>query len=343
MDYFYAQVEERENPALKTKPIGVGGTSSRRGILCTSNYIARRYGVKSAMPTFKALDLCPDLVLIKPNFKLYKKASDEVFKIFHEYTDMVEGISLDEAYLDVTDVDKCHNSATLIAKEIKEKIYKRTGLTASAGVSYNKLLSKIASEYNKPNALLTITPEHAPDFIKTLPVNSINGVGKKTNEKMKSLGLYTFEDLQRKSLHELEHHFGSYGLSLKNYAQGIDHREVKKERERKSLSCERTLFENLDNSIQMNSHIIDIHEEMVRRLKSYSHRQIKSIFVKLKFSDFTQTTIETQSYDFDIEKYLKLMNERYSEHLRPIRLIGVGVKFHRDTQFSRQLYLPCCA
>ena len=343
MDYFYAQVEERERPELKTKPIGVGGTSSRRGILCTANYIARRYGVRSAMPTFKAVELCPDLVLIKPNFKLYKEASEEIFKIFHEYTDRVEGISLDEAYLDVTDVKLCSNSATLIAKEIKEKIYKRTGLTASAGVSYNKLLAKIASEYNKPNALLTITPQNAPGFIYNLPVNSINGVGKKTNEKMKTLGIHTFGDLQKLSLHELEYHFGSYAISLKNYSMGIDHREVRKERERKSLSCERTLMDNIGDIVQMNSQIIDIHEEMKSRLEKHSHRQIKSIFVKLKFSDFTQTTIETQSYDFDLEKYLHLMRERYSEHLRPIRLIGVGVKFHPDIQFSRQLYLPCCA
>lgn len=343
MDYFYAQVEERENPKLKTQPIGVGGTSSRRGILCTANYIARRYGVRSAMPTFKAIELCPNLVLIKPKFSLYQEASEKVFKIFHEYTDRVEGISLDEAYLDVTEVEKCSNSATLMAKEIKERIYKETQLTASAGVSYNKLISKIASEYNKPNALLTITPEMAPKFIDNLPVNSINGVGKKTYERMRKLGIFTFGDLQKMNLHDLEHYFGSYGLSLKNYSFGIDHREVKKERERKSLSCERTMMENLDNVIQMNSYIIDIHAEMLRRLEKYSHRQIKSIFVKLKFSDFTQTTIETQSASNEIEKYLELMKERFSQHLKPIRLIGVGVKFHRDIQFSKQLYLPCCA
>ena len=343
MDYFYAQVEERENPKLKTLPIGVGGTSSRRGILCTANYIARRYGVRSAMPTFKALELCPNLVLIKPKFSLYKEASEKVFKIFHDYTDRVEGISLDEAYLDVTEVEKCSNSATLMAKEIKERILKETKLTASAGVSYNKLISKIASEYNKPNALLTITPEMVPNFIENLPVNSINGVGKKTYERMKKLGLYTFGDLQAMNQQDLEHYFGSWGLNLKNYAHGIDHREVKKERERKSLSCERTMMENLDNVIHMNSYIIDIHAEMLKRLEKHSHRQIKSIFVKLKFSDFTQTTIETQSPTFEIEKYLELMKERFSQHLKPIRLIGVGVKFQPDIQFSKQLFLPCCA
>jgi len=343
MDYFYAQVEEREKPALKSKPVGVGGTSSRRGILCTCNYIARKYGVRGAMPTFKATALCPNLVLVKPNFQLYKEASSEIFDIFSQYTDVVEGISLDEAYLDVTNVSKLHNSGTLIAREIKEKIYKRTELTASAGISFNKLFSKIASEFNKPNGLLTITPEMAPDFMKPLEVNLINGVGKKTYEKMLGLGIKTFFDLQKLSVFELEHHFGSYGRTLHHYAYGIDHREVHNSRERKSLSVERTLMENITTDQNLKSYIIDVHDEMTRRLQNHLERKIKTIFIKIKFHDFTQITMEIGSNSNEIEKYFSLLENKFNEFNKPIRLVGAGVKFHSEMNTTSQLYLPCCA
>jgi DNA polymerase-4 len=343
MDYFYAQVEEREKPLLKLKPVGVGGTSSRRGILCTCNYIARKFGVRSAMATFEAVKRCPDIVLIKPNFTLYKEASEKIFEIFNEYTDIIEGISLDEAYLDVTEVSKLHNSGTLIAKDIKQKILKETGLTASAGISYNKLFSKIASEFNKPNGLLTITPEMALEFSRKLPINLINGVGKKTYEKMKELNLYTFEDLQKLSILDCEHYFGSYGRTLFNFANGIDLREVKNSRERKSLSVERTFMKNFNNLIEMNSQVIEIHNEMLRRLDKHKHRKVKTIFIKLKFHDFTQTTMEVASASFELEKFLKLLEEKYSDVCKSVRLIGLGVKFHPDEQYSQQLYLPCCA
>jgi DNA polymerase-4 len=343
MDYFYAQVEEREKPALKSRPVGVGGTSSRRGILCTCNYVARKYGVRSAMATFEAVRRCPDIILIKPNFHLYQEASEKIFNIFSQYTDVVEGISLDEAYLDVTNVSKLHNSATLIAKEIKLKILKETGLTASAGISYNKLFSKIASEFNKPNGLLTITPEMAKDFSRDLPINLINGVGKKTYQKMKELNLYTFKDVQKLSILECEHYFGSYGRSLFNYAHGVDHREVQNSRERKSLSVERTFMKNFNNLIEMNSQVIDIHNEMIRRLEKHKHRKVKTIFIKLKFHDFTQTTMEISSNSYEIEKFLKLLEEKYTDVCKSVRLIGVGVKFQPDEHFSKQLFLPCCA
>lgn len=340
MDYFYAQVEERDNPKLKDVPVGIGG--GKRGVLCTSNYVARKYGVKSAMPTFMALNKCPDLVLVRPNFKKYKEASQEIFKIFTEFTEKVEGLSLDEAYLDVTECKLHNNSATLIAKDIKDRIYRRTGLTASAGVSYNKLLAKIASDLNKPNGLFTLSPHGCEEVIKGLSVNKIWGVGAKTSEKMKNLNIHTFGDLQGFSKLELEEHFGSFGPSLYLYARGIDFREVKKERERKSLSVESTFRENIEEPERIEAHLDTIYEEMVGRLERHSDRAIKTIHVKLKYANFNQTTIEESFEELSVEKFKTLFRKRFSEKPLPLRLVGVGVKFHSDARFSRQLLLPCC-
>ena len=340
MDYFYAQVEERDNPKLKNLPVGIGG--GKRGVLCTSNYIARKYGVRSAMPTFMALNKCPELVLVRPDFKKYKEASKEIFKIFHEFTDKVEGLSLDEAYLDVTDCNLHGNSATLIAKEIKSRIYRKTGLTASAGVSYNKLLAKISSDLNKPNGLFTLSPLGCDEVIKSLSVNKIWGVGAKTFEKMKSLNIFTFGDLQKFSKLELEEHFGSFGPSLYLYCRGVDFREVKTERERKSLSVETTFRENIDELDRLEGHLEVILEEMAGRLERHSDRSIKTIFVKLKYADFTQTTIEEPFKVLEPDMFKKLLQKRFKEKPGPLRLLGAGVKFHSDVRFSQQLLLPCC-
>ncbi|MCO4756327.1 MAG: DNA polymerase IV [Bacteriovoracaceae bacterium] len=340
MDYFYAQVEERDNPALKNLPVGIGG--GKRGVLCTSNYVARKYGVKSAMPTFMALNKCPDLVLVRPNFQKYKDASAKIFEVFHEFTDKVEGLSLDEAYLDVTECSKHNNSATLIAKEIKQKIFERTGLTGSAGVSYNKLLAKISSDLNKPNGLFTLGPHGHDEVIKSFPVTKIWGVGAKTAKKMKSLGIVSFGDLQTFSKLELEEHFGSFGPSLYLYSRGIDFREVKTERERKSLSVENTFFEDIDDYQRLEGYLEKVVEEMTARLERHKDRAFKTIYVKLKHSDFTQTTIEEPYESLDIEKFKNLFRRRFNERRAPLRLIGAGVKFHSDARFSKQLILPCC-
>lgn len=340
MDYFYAQVEERDNPSLKTLPVGIGG--GKRGVLCTANYVARRYGVRSAMPTFMALQKCPDIVLVKPNFYKYKEASSEVFDIFHQYTDKVEGLSLDEAYLDVTDCDRNKNSATLIAKEIKERVLKRTGLTGSAGVSYNKLLAKISSDLNKPNGLFTLAPQTAGEIIKKFPVTKISGVGAKTAERMSNLGITTFGDLQALSKLDLEEHFGSFGPSLFLYSRGIDHRQVKPERERKSLSVERTFFENIADKKQLGGYLERIFEEMVGRLQKHQERGLKTIFIKIKYGDFTQTTIEEPFEALELERFQSLFERRFDERPEAARLLGAGVKFHSDARFSSQLILPCC-
>ena len=339
MDYFFAQVEERDNPSLKTRPVAVGGSKEGRGVLCTANYVARKFGVRSAMPTFQAQRLCPDLVLIRPNGQKYREASEAIFDVFYEYTDLVQGISCDEAYLDVTGIEKCFGSATLMAMEIKNKIFKRTGLTGSAGVSCNKLLAKISSELNKPNGLVLIKPECLEEKVKDFPVGWIQGVGKVTNDFMKRLGIKTFGDLQRYAIPELVHYFGKFGPSLYEYARGIDHRDVYIDRERKSLSVENTYSEDLTDIEIIKGRLESCYEEMTKRLKRHEDRLIRGIFVKIKYSDFTQTTIEEKRMLYSFNDFVDLFLKRYHNRMDPIRLLGLGVRFDcgEESQLSFEL------
>lgn len=338
MDYFFAQVEIRDNPSLRGRPVAVGGDSSRRGVLCTCNYEARRYGIHSAMPTFIAREKCPDLILLRPSFKKYKEASQAIFKIFNDYTATVQGVSLDEAYLDVTQSGKHYNSATLIAKEIKKRIYEETGLTSSAGVSYNKLLAKIASDLNKPNGLTLFTPDNILEKIGNLSVKRINGVGDVTYKKMQQLGIRTFSDLQKFNKLDLINFFGSMGPILYDYCRGIDTREVIAHRERKSLSVEKTFGENLIDTNLIKEQLFYCYSELIERLKSHP-RLIKNIFIKIKYADFQQTTIEKSTRSIVHQEFENLFIERFSERVDPIRLIGMGVKFHAQTD-GTQLFLP---
>src|SRR3989338_4643852 len=244
MDCFYAAVEMRENPALRDKPVAVGGTSPR-SVVCTANYKARQYGVHAAMPTRHALTRCPDLILVPVRIELYKNVSEQIRKILHEYTDLVEPLSLDEAYLDVTSASHHDGSATLIAQEIRYRIFQQQALTASAGISINKFLAKVASDWEKPNGQLTIYPEQVSKFVKELPIRKIFGVGKVTQEKMHRMGIHTCFDLQRFTLAEMVHEFGKFGAQLYNLCRGMDEREVKPHRVRKSLSVEETFEQDL--------------------------------------------------------------------------------------------------
>lgn len=338
MDCFFAAVELRDRPELRSKPVAIGGMSGGRGVLCTANYEARKYGVGSAMATAIACKKCPSLILIKPNFRKYKEVSDQVFEIFGEYTDIIQGLSLDEAYLDVTECERNHNLAVKMAKEIREKITKVTRVTASAGVSYNKLLAKIASELNKPNGQFTITPWDAHKIIPQFPVGYINGVGKVTKAKMQRLGFNTFEDLEKCSKLDLVGHFGRFGPTLYNYCRGIDSREVITERERKSLSTERTFEADIKDVSVIKQNIAVIYQELLTRLKKCSDRKIKTLFVKIKYDDFEQTTIEKSNLIISEKIFIDLLLERY-EMNRPVRLIGVGVKFFGEDS-TAQLQLP---
>lgn len=339
MDAFFAAVEMRDNPELRHVPMAVGGDRDRRGVISTSNYEARKYGVRSAMASAYALKLCPQLVLVRGRMHKYKEASDIVFEIFHEYTDKVQGLSWDEAYLDVTDSSLFNNSATLIAQDIRKKIFERTnGLTASAGIASNKLLAKLASDFNKPNGQFTVNPDQAHEFIKKIPVEKIWGVGKVTAKTMHDMGIKSCLDLQAYSKNDLSHFFGKFGDALYDFCRGIDEREVETEYERKSLGTEETFAHDITNYEEMKDHLLRMVQEVRENLTKYEDRTIKNLHVKIKYFDFKQTTIERQ-IPFGEESYLGLLEERWAQDPRPVRLLGVGVKFEETKEELAQLSL----
>lgn len=288
MDAFFASVEQRDSPELRGKPVVVGG-SSRRGVIAAASYEARKYGVRSAMPSVVALRKCPHLVFVKGRYEVYQQASRQIREIFHAYTDLVEPLSLDEAYLDVTDNKSGNPSATLIAREIKAKIKAELDLTASAGVSFNKFLAKVASGYQKPDGLTVIRPEQAMAFIAALPIGKFHGVGKKTAAKMERLGIRTGADLQAKSLAELVELFGKMGRYFYQIAQAEDHRPVVSSRTRKSIGAERTYLDDLTSEAEVREALALIAEKLAGRM---FHAQAKgrTFTLKYRFSDFSTFT-----------------------------------------------------
>lgn len=326
MDAFYASVEQRNNPELRGKPVAVGG-SEERGVIAAASYEARKFGVKSAMTGKRAKQLCPSIVFVKPNFEVYKKVSIEIKQIFSRYTAIIEPLSLDEAFLDVT--FSSETSATYIANAIKNDIKNELSLIASAGVSYNKFLSKIASDMDKPDGLFVITPEQGADFIKALPVKKFFGVGKVTAEKMKELGIIYGKDLLRFSLQELITYFGKSGTFFYSIARGIDLRPVKANKERKSIGAERTFTENSTNVEFLKIELEKVVEILWKRYKA-SDKEGKTVSLKIKFSDFTQitraktleNTLNEKSRLFSILS--KLLEENYTKEL-PVRLIGASL------------------
>lgn len=329
MDCFYAAIEIRDNPSLADKPVAVGGSADQRGVLCTSNYIARQYGVRSAMPTATALRLCKDLVLIPVNMAKYKSVAARIHEIFHQYTALVEPLSLDEAYLDVSDVQHCKGSATLIAQEIRQRIFATEKLTASAGVAPNKFLAKIASGWKKPNGLFVIRPQDIAEFVKTLPVKDLFGVGKVTAEKLHQLGFKTCADLQRLSYIELKNQFGKLGEHLFEQSHGIDNRAVIANRERKSLSVEHTFPHDISDRDVCISALKVLHEKLLQRVSDYAATQpIKNQFIKIKLNNFRLISMEVTSNEIDFEKFKSLLIEAYAKGKLPVRLIGVGVHFN---------------
>ncbi len=288
MDAFYASVEQHDEPSLRGKAIAVGG-SGNRGVISAASYEARKFGVRSAMSSIVAKKLCPHLIFVKHHFDRYKEVSQQVRKIFLEYTDLVEPLSLDEAYLDVTNNKKGNPSATLIAKEIRTKIFEKTGLTASAGISINKFIAKVASDYNKPNGQKTVPPDEVIEFLEKLDIKKFYGVGKVTQKKMYALGIYTGIDLKSKSEAFLEERFGKSGPHYYRIVRGIHNSEVKPTRTRKSVGAERTFSENLASEIYMEERLKDLSEELERRLLK-SKTAGKTITLKIKYSDFTVQT-----------------------------------------------------
>ena len=325
-DCFFAAVELRDKPELRGLPVAVGGSASSRGVLSTCNYEARQFGLHSAMATSEALRLCPQLVLLPHRFEAYKEASKQVKEIFTRYSSVIEPLSLDEAFLDVSNVEHCQGSATLIAKEICHLIEQEVGITASAGIAPNKFLAKIASDWNKPNGVFVIKPNEIDDFVHNLEVKKIPGVGKSTMKKMQQLNVITCEDLQKIDLHTLVKTFGAFGKRLQDLSQGIDNREVRTHRIRKSLSVEHTYSRDLMTLEECLLALPDLLEKFITRFKKLKQESsIQKLCVKVKFSDFSVTTVECTASTVSIESFQALLHEAYYRKSLPVRLLGVGV------------------
>jgi DNA polymerase IV len=340
-DCFYAAVEMRDDPSLSQFPIAIGGKSDRRGVVATCNYKARKYGVRSAMPTGQALKLCPDLVVIPATMAKYREASLKIRQIFYRYTDKVEPLSLDEAFLDVSDCTQCSGSATLIAEEIRRAIASEVGVTASAGVAPNKFLAKVASDLNKPDGQYVITPQNIDAFVEQLEVKRIYGVGKVTNEKLLRMGVKTCGDLQRFELLDLVDKFGVFGKRLYDLCRGIDTRPVNANSRRKSLSVERTYSGDLSDQSACLAKLPELLIELRSRLRRVdSDYIVTKQFIKVKFDDFTTTTVERVLSDgLTQEGFVALFDDAWQRGARPVRLIGLGVRFIDAGEPGRALQL----
>lgn len=336
MDCFYAAIEERDNPELRGKPVGVGG-SSRRGVLTTANYEARKFGCHSAMPVFMALEKCPELIIVPTRFDVYKHDSAQIREIFARFTDLVEPLSLDEAFLDVSHIPQ---PGTIIASRIRQQIREETGLTASAGIAPNKLIAKIASDWRKPDGQFCVSPADAAEFMRLLPMRKIPGVGSKMTEKLAAMGVETCAQFRAIDKFEWVRRLGSYGAELFERAWGRDERVVTPDSPRKSLSIENTFSENIDNLLELEREMKLLLDELEEKLSGrHTDRQVRSLVVKLKFSDFRQTTAERANPVPNREIFRELLTEADSRSEgRPARLLGVGVRF-QDISAQEQLEL----
>ncbi len=344
MDAFYASVEQHDNPELRGKPIAVGG--GQYGVVAAASYEARKFGIRSAMPGRMALEKCPHLIVVKPRFQRYKEISQQIRTIFYEYTDLVEPLSLDEAYLDVTENKKGIESANDIARAIRQRIFEETGLTASAGISVNKFLAKVASDYNKPNGQKTIHPTQIIEFMEELPIEKFYGIGKVTANKMHEMHIFKGADLKKKSLEELIHLFGKSGNYYYNVVRGIHKSEVKPHRIQKSVAVEETFWDNLLDEDSVFKQLQLISEELETRLAKKEIKG-KSLTLKIKYKDFTQyTRSKTQEVYFAgatdfFETAQKLWELRPFD--KPVRLLGLSLSnlnTQEKKQISVQLKIP---
>lgn len=340
MDCFYAAIEMRDFPELANKPIAVGGEANRRGVIATCNYAARAFGVRSAMPTAQALKLCRHLIVRPGRMEVYRQESQYIRALFEEYTDLIEPLSLDEAYLDVTNSLNCKGSATWMAQELRERIFQARQLTASAGIAPNKSLAKIASDWHKPNGQKVIRPEEVADFVVSLPVRKLFGVGPKMEEKLNVLNIKTCGDLQQHSMDYLLSEFGVIGQRLYDLARGVDDRPVNPERIRKSISVEETYLNDLPNVEACFAAL----PELMLRLEARIRRAgdifgIHNLFVKLKFNDFQQTTVERVHDRLDLTILQQLIHEGFLRKRMPVRLLGVGIKL-KPEHLEESVQLP---
>ncbi|MHB0841251.1 DNA polymerase IV [Stutzerimonas nitrititolerans] len=339
-DAFFAAIEMRDDPSLANRPMAVGGLAEQRGVIATCNYEARAYGVRSAMASAHALKLCPDLLIVRPRREAYREASQEIHTIFRTYTDLIEPLSLDEAFLDVTGCEHFAGSATRIAQDIRRRVWQQLRITVSAGVAPNKFLAKIASDWKKPDGLFVITPAQVDEFVLGLPVTKLHGVGRVTAEKLQRMGIRTCADLRARNRLDLLRDFGSFGERLWGLAHGIDERPVQVESRRQSVSVENTYDRDLPDLAACLERLPELLQELTRRMARLDSRYRPSKpFVKLKFHDFTQTTLEQSGAGLELEDYADLLAVAFARGKRPVRLIGVGVRLIDSRDQAEQLRL----
>lgn len=326
-DCFYAAIEMRDEPSLRGRPLAVGGSSDRRGVVATCNYEARAFGVRSAMATAAALRRCPDLIVVPPRMDIYRQVSQQIHRIFRRYTPLIEPLSLDEAYLDVTAVNAFRGSATLIAEAIRTEVRETLGITLSAGVAPNKFLAKIASDWNKPDGQYVIRPEEVDAFVQQLPVTRLFGVGKVTAARLHRMGIKTCADLRQWTEDALLAQFGVFGTRLYELSWGIDRREVRPERVRKSVSVETTYAQDLDSLADCLQQMPSLYAELSRRWQPLASRyRVASKYVKVRFNNFVSTTAEQTTDQTDDALFAALLEQGWQRHQRPVRLLGVGFR-----------------
>lgn len=326
-DCFYAAIEMRDDPRLRNRPLAVGGDPGKRGVIATCNYEARAWGVRSAMASAYARKLCPDLLIVPGRMSVYSEVSASIQALFHEYTPLVQPLSLDEAYLDVTESEACRGSATLIAEDIRQRVRESQGITVSAGVAPNKFLAKIASDWNKPDGLKVVLPEEIDEFVAGLPVNRLPGVGKVTAQRLHNLGLDTCAEVRQWRKQDLFREFGSYGERLWELVRGLDDRPVVVDRVRQSVSVENTYEHDLPDLAACLAALPPLLDKLAQRLgRLEGEYRVSKPFVKLKFQDFTQTTLEQAGAPITPSGFENLCAQAFARGNRPVRLIGVGVR-----------------
>ena len=330
-DCFYVAVEERDDASLRGLPVAVDGSAQHRGVIATCNYEARAYGVHSAMPSAVARRLCPDLVMLPGNMTKYREVSQQMAAIFARFTSVVEPLSLDEAFLDVSESPFYDGSATYMAEAIRQQIARELGITVSAGVGPNKFLAKVASDWLKPDGLFVVPPAHVEEFVRALSVSRIPGVGPVLLDRMQRLGIETCGQLQLLSSSELYQHFGAMGDRLYHFARGIDDRAVTPERTRKSLSVEHTFVFDLPDRETARARLPALYDKLLKRMQDIGNEyRIQSPFIKLKFCDFSATTIERGKLMPSLTAFGALLDMAYQRGQKPVRLIGIGVNLEEQ-------------
>ena len=338
MDSFFASIEIRDNPNLQNKPVAVGGKATERGVLTTCNYLARKYGLHSAMSSKTAIQLCKDLIILPVDIAKYRKISKEIFKIFKCYSKKIEPVSIDEAFLDVSESGYCQGDPEEMARQIRSCIKIDFGITASAGISSNKLIAKICSDWKKPDNQFSICDDEIQNFIKTVSLKSIPGIGRVNFKKCKTLNMTSCSDMQKMSKDELIRIFGSYGYTLFNLVRGIDNREIETNRTRKSISVEDTFLHDLNNTTLCVQQLSILYTKLIERCKSsnVNTNDVREIFLKIKFNDFETITRQKKSCNIELNEFIILFDSNVVKIIKPIRLLGIGFRLNDKKEESSQ-------